>query len=494
MNTIITFIVTIFFYLITMLPGFLMVSLAYTILAIPCYFILKHFFVFNKKWITLFFITSYIIIFIGVGVFVHYPKLYEKVDGVLVDKNGPVSGVLVTRNMQYINEKVSLTTDKNGKVSFPSKRGFRGPLSTEFSEEYVIKYKNEDLSFRLSMPYTEPTVIETEYGYNGSTTKFKLNIDNLYTFSSKQTSFSINNSGGNTISLLNYIVGIYTNKNYSNGREASCTKTLVNLSKIEDYKIDRKACPDMYDFEFFAKPYNQTTLQEYVVINDFFNNSKPVEKYLATERDTASSSEIYKEIYSRFVYAKTVNDMPDRLNGIYEMEYGSKDLASILNFDFMKVSSDVDLVIVGDISSSGAYNFADQLYQITFTKDGIDFSYPMIINDLTHYSRSTDNLAETRDVKSEKYVIDLTNSYFNHDYGTFNIYGFKLFGQYPCNIINEYSFINNRLILINKKQAKDCIKYDIQALNDITEDFDNTPIEIYRISPSVLEKAKQIKI
>lgn len=286
-------------------------------------------------------------------------------------------------------------------------------------------------------------------------------------------------SGDKNISLLNYISDIYSNKKYSENNKPSCIKTLKKISEIEDYKIDKKACPDIYDYDFFAKPYDQTTLEEYVVINDFFNNSKPIERYLFSERETSSSSRLYREVYSRFVYAKTINDIPERLNDLYDMEY-DRSLAGMLNFDFKKFSPDVDLVLVTDKSSSGAYNFVNFLYQLNFTKDGIDFIDPLIVDDLTHYSRSNTD--------------DLTNSYFNYDDDKFSIYGFKPFGLFPCNITKTYSFIDNKLILTSKKQAKDCNKYNIEGLNDIPDNFDSTLVEIYKISEDLLEKIKKIKI
>ncbi len=187
MDYIFTFVFTALFLFAYLLPGFIFIFVIYAIFVLLFYFLFKNFFVSNKKRL-LFFALSYILMCIIYTIYSCYPKIYDEIDGVLINNNGPMSQVLVTRNMLSVDEKVSGTTDKDGKISFPSRRTFIKPLSTEFSEEYIIKYKDRDLSFSLSMPYTEPAIIETQYDQEDEDiVKFKINVDNLYTFWQNQS-------------------------------------------------------------------------------------------------------------------------------------------------------------------------------------------------------------------------------------------------------------------------------------------------------------------
>jgi hypothetical protein len=157
----------------------------------------------------------------------------------------------------------------------------------------------------------------------------------------------------------------------------------------------------------------------------------------------------------------------------------------------MSVASATDIVLVEDIASSGAYNIYGNLYQVVFKPTTL-IIHPATILDTS--PKGVKNFDQNGTSENE-HADGLVNGYFDVDHKIFGIYGFLSYGMYPCNENYKYTFYEDRLIHVSTTQAKDCKKYpDISAPDSIPDDFDNSPVEIYKISPAVLQEAIKFKI
>lgn len=284
--------------------------------------------------------------------------------------------------------------------------------------------------------------------------------------------------------LISTIKKIYSNSDFSNGKQTKCLDLYIESAREnKDFNIV-SSCPTLVKgVDFSNISYKKNGVEELIGLSEVADNPEPVIKYLLKNRQNTSNE--YKLVYEKFIasqYLKNQNSSEDTflkemiLDGFYE---------NPISVDTLTVSPNMDLAILTDIPSSGAYNMFNTLYRVVFSQDNIIINpFDMIINTM----ESGFALNEVN-----KEVDELVNATFDHEKNTFNVYGMLPFGSYPCNINYEYKFFNDRLILVSENQAKDCNKYVIDGPGDIPDNFDGTQEQIYEVSPDILEKAKQAK-
>jgi hypothetical protein len=277
--------------------------------------------------------------------------------------------------------------------------------------------------------------------------------------------------------------------------KASCLDLYLDSVNLKNNFDITTACPTMAQGLDFSKiTYSPAGMDEFLSLKEFLDNPKPIVQYLLDNKGYSSPQ--YQLLYSEFILAQYLKE--------YFKDGDSYYLKYILSpvvddfprksfpVDIISVMPNIDLALVRDTLSSGAYNIHSLLYKITFTDNNISVElFDKIINtsstgvSLVKYPNVLQNPEESNFG---------VNSWLEHKDWTFNYYGMKPFGMYPCNISYKYEFYNDRLILVSETQAKDCKKYNIESPRDIPDNFDYTSVKIYKVSPSILEKAKNLKI
>lgn len=276
--------------------------------------------------------------------------------------------------------------------------------------------------------------------------------------------------------------------------ENACLKAYVqHISMNTEFNI-AQTCPDLVakiDIAV-AKP-TPTGIEQFIVQKQLLSNATPLKNYLIAQKDSRTSNAEYGELYRQYVISQHLASMSEKdsafaLNTIL----GSDKYDAGNAFDVIihsDIATSTDAALVQDLYNSGEYNVYSTLYDIRFMSDDIKISKANIVD--TSVKGATIHLSLGTDGQtSDDQVV---NGSFDQN-GNFHEYGFLPFGAYPCNIDHTYSYFGDRWILVSSSQAKDCSKYNITSPDSIPDDFDNTMVQLYSVSPKVLEQAQKLKI
>lgn len=302
-------------------------------------------------------------------------------------------------------------------------------------------------------------------------------------------------NGEEIASLGKRVSDIYSNDTYSNGKKTDCLDLyLTSIEEQSEFNIT-KACPIIAKGMDFSKiNYGPKGIEEFLVLNEFINNPSPIVKHLIDHKGDLSPE--YRSLYSKFILSQYVKHHSSDSNGL-DNYYGQEILMQGVDYhgidpfqvEILSVTPNIDLVLVADIPSSGAYNIYNSLSKVTFTYNDIKVAP---FNNIIDTTIKDISLIKEQPIESGDYRF--VNSWFNYGDWTLNIYGMKPFGLYLCSINSKYAFYGDRLILVSQTQARDCKTFDMEQPQDIPEDFDTTQVEIYKISPEILERAINLKI
>ncbi len=306
-------------------------------------------------------------------------------------------------------------------------------------------------------------------------------------------------------SLMHVVAKVYSNPVYSNNK-TSCLSQYVKFDpngpegNEQPFDFDN-ICPVTRGLDIASNQYSEATIGALLSYSEFLNNPGPITKYLALER-SASSTKEYSMLYSAFVIAQSLKqklslgdteEVKSVVDNLSLFDTGETQGGNYVAYqtEVMSVATTTDLVLVEDIASSGAYNIYGTLYQVVFKPTTL-IVRPATILDTS--PKGVKNFDQNGTSKHE-HIDGLVNGYFDMDHKIFGIYGFSSYSLYPCNKNYKYTFYEDRLIHVSTTEAKDCKKYpNIGAPDSIPNDFDSSPIEIYKISPEVLQEAMKFKI
>ena len=314
------------------------------------------------------------------------------------------------------------------------------------------------------------------------------------------SSSTINNSSSGFIieSQAKKVVEIYFHKKYSNDEPTVCLNSY--LYSGDEYGFDlAKDCSLTKGIDFSNPDFTHKGIVHLLFLSEFINNPNPIVKYLISERASSSSLE-YSLIYSDFILSKHLEDSLKNIkNPTYEinsiLSERDQDSSDILDeisgnayiVETMSVKSNIDLAVINDVAGGGAYNITGTIYQVAFSDNNIDVKLAKIVN-------TTPKKVSVFKQESIPGSIDgnFYNVYFNQKEKSIYSHGFLAWGSFPCNDYDKYVFYNDRLILVSTTEAKGCKNLDIESPSYVPDNFDSTQVEIYKVSPEILEKAKNI--
>ena len=233
-------------------------------------------------------------------------------------------------------------------------------------------------------------------------------------------------------------------------------------------------------------------IQNVLVFDLIMTNSAPLKHYLLDRllEHGYEHGDEYLSLYERYVLSEHLNqknnkgeDMSYVFSYVIEQDH-------ILDGPFivesLSVEPSTDLFLINDLYSSGAYNIFGTLYQVTWRENDIEITLAPIL------TTSNGIISVLPQGNSEEGDFDggIVNGYFNKEYETFHITGFKPFGLYPCNPDSAYQWHDDSLIEIKISEPKGCQGLTIDDPEDLPEEFDSTLVTTYEITPQLLEKAK----
>jgi hypothetical protein len=292
------------------------------------------------------------------------------------------------------------------------------------------------------------------------------------------------------------VYSIYTLAN-SEKKEASCLDLYLDSINSKNNFDITTACPAIAEGLDFSKiKYSPAGMDEFLSLKEFIDNPQPIVLYLLDNKGDSSIQ--YQLLYYKYILAQYLKeDFIASSYGYYQEEIlgqgGDYYFSSPFPVYTISVAPNIDLALVEDLPSSGAYNIYSSLYKITFTDNNISVE---LFDKIINTSSTGVSLVKYPNVLQNTEESDFgVNSWLGPKDWTFNYYGMIPFGMYPCQIGYKYEFYNDRLILVSETQAKDCKKYpNMESPDDprITDDFDFTPVEIYKVTPNILEKAKNL--
>ncbi|MEI8059536.1 MAG: hypothetical protein WCG67_05205, partial [Ferruginibacter sp.] len=285
------------------------------------------------------------------------------------------------------------------------------------------------------------------------------------------------------------VYSIYTLAN-SEKKEASCLDLYLDSINSKNNFDITNACPAIAEGLDFSKIiYSPAGMDEFLSLKEFIDNPQPIVLYLLDNKGDSSIQ--YQLLYYKYILAQYLKeDFIASSYSYYQEEILGR--GSAFPVYTVSVAPNIDLALVEDLPSSGAYNIYSSLYKITFTDNNISVE---LFDKIINTSSTGVSLVKYPNVLQNTEESDFgVNSWLGPKDWTFNYYGMIPFGMYPCNINYKYEFYNDRLILVSETQAKDCKKYNIESPRDIPDNFDYTSVKIYKVSPNILEKAKNLKI